>query len=72
MLMSKVIERGSKLPCKKMEIFNPAEDYQKSILFRVYEGENKYVKNNYLLGKFQLINLPMKPKKNYLFKMRLK
>ena len=62
MLMSKVIKRGSKLPCKKMEIFNPAEDYQKSILFRVYEGENQYVKNNYLLGKFRLENLPMKPK----------
>ena len=62
MLMSKIIKRGSKLPCKKMEIFNPAEDYQKSILFRVYEGENQYVKNNYLLGKFRLINLPMKPK----------
>jgi hypothetical protein len=45
-----------------MEIFNPAEDYQKSILFRVYEGENQYVKNNYLLGKFRLVNLPMKPK----------
>ena len=62
LLMSKVIKRGSKLPCKKMEIFNPAEDYQKSILFRVFEGENQYVKNNYLLGKFRLINLPMKPK----------
>ena len=62
MLMSKVIKRGSKLPCKKMEIFNPAEDYQKSILFRVYEGENQYVKNNYLLGKFRITNLPMKPK----------
>ena len=62
MLMSKVIKRGSKLPCKKMEIFNPAEDYQKSILFRVYEGENQYVKNNYFLGKFRLVNLPMKPK----------
>ena len=62
MLMSKVIKRGSKLPCKKMEIFNPAEDYQKSILFRVYEGENQFVKNNYLLGKFRLVNLPMKPK----------
>ena len=62
LLMSKVIKRGTKLPCKKMEIFNPAEDYQKSILFRVFEGENQYVKNNYLLGKFRLINLPMKPK----------
>ena len=62
LLMSKVIKRGSKLPCKKMEIFNPAQDYQKTILFRVFEGENRYVKNNYLLGKFRLINLPMKPK----------
>ena len=59
--MSKIIKRGSKLPCKKKEIFNPAEDYQKSILFRVYEGEKEYVKDNYLLGQFRLINLPKKP-----------
>ena len=39
MKMSKIIKRGSKLPCKKKEIFNPAKDYQKSILFRVYERE---------------------------------
>ena len=44
--MSKIIKRGSKLPCKKTEIFNPASDGQKSILFRVYEGEKKYVKDN--------------------------
>ena len=69
MLMSKVIKRGSKLPCKKMEIFNPAEDYQKSILFRVYEGENKYVRNNYPLGKFRLINLPHKPKNEVEFEV---
>ena len=41
MLMSKVIKRGSKLPCKKMETFYPASDYQKAILFRVYEGESQ-------------------------------
>ena len=69
MLMSKVIKRGTKLPCKKMEIFNPAEDYQKSILFRVYEGENKYVKNNYALGNFRLINLPNKPKNEVEFEV---
>ena len=61
MLMSKIIQRGSKLPCKKTEIFNPASDYQKTILFRVYEGEKKYVKDNYLLGQFRLTNLPNKP-----------
>ena len=61
MLMSKIIQRGSKLPCKKTEIFTPASDYQKTILFRVYEGEKKYVKDNYLLGQFRLTNLPNKP-----------
>ena len=61
MLMSKIIQRGSKLPCKKTEIFNPASDGQKSILFRVYEGEKQYVKDNYPLGQFRLINLPNKP-----------
>ena len=62
MIMSKVIKKGSKLPCKKKEYFNPAEDYQTSILFQVFEGENKYIKNNYILGKFQLLNLPCKKK----------
>ena len=61
MLMSTIIQRGSKLPCKKTEIFNPASDYQKAILLKVYEGEKKYVKDNYLLGQFELINLPSKP-----------
>ena len=62
LLMSKVIQKGSKLPCKKMEIFHPAHDYAKSLLFQVYEGENKYVRNNYPLGKFTLDNLPHKKK----------
>ena len=63
-LMSKVINKGTKLPCKKMKIFFPAEDYQTSITFRVYEGENKFVKKNYPLGNFELINLPENKKSN--------
>ena len=54
MLMRKVIDKGTKLPCKKKKDFCPAKDYQTSILFQVFEGENKYIKNNYPLGKFQL------------------
>ena len=69
MLMSKVIKRGSKLPCKKMETFYPATDYQKSILFRVYEGENQYIRNNYPLGKFRLTNLPHKPRNEVEFEV---
>jgi hypothetical protein len=60
--MSKIINKGSKLPCKKVDIFNPACDYSTTILIQVYEGENELVKNNYPLGKFELINLPKKKK----------
>ena len=61
-LMGKVIKKGTKLPCKKMKIFHPAHDYAKSLLFQVFEGENKYVNNNYPLGKFVVENLPTKKK----------
>jgi len=59
-VMSGIIKKGSKLPCKKMEVFTPFKDYQRSILLEVFEGENKYIKDNYLLGKFRLENLPHK------------
>ena len=62
LLMSKVIYKGTKLPCKKKENFHPSEDYKTAILFQVFEGENKYVKDNYQLGKFELSNLPSKKK----------
>ena len=62
LIMSKVIKKGTKLPCKKMEIYNPATDYQRTILFQVFEGENKYTKDNYPLGKFRLTDLPYKKK----------
>ena len=62
LVMSKVIKKGTKLPCKKMEIYNPATDYQRTILFQVFEGENKYTKDNYPLGKFRLTDLPLKKK----------
>ena len=66
MLMSKVIERGTKLPCKKVKYFKPADDYTSSILFQVFEGESRYIKNNYPLGKFTLSNIPKKKKEKVL------
>ena len=58
--MSEVIKKGTKLPCKKTKIFHPAHNNQNLILLQVFEGENKYVQDNYLLGKFELNNLPNK------------
>ena len=58
--MSRVVNKGTKLPCKKTKNFIPAENYQTSILFQVFEGENKYINDNYILGKFELLDLPSK------------
>ena len=62
-LFSKVIKKGTNLPCKKIKNVIPGEDYQTSVKIRVYEGENDLVKYNYPLGNFILTNLPHKPKK---------
>ena len=59
--MKTIIKKGTSLPCRAtVEKFHPAQNYCTSILIQIYEGENKFVKDNYLLGKFELINLPKK------------
>ena len=61
-LMSKIIMKGTKLPCKKKQSFQTVHDNQKEVLIKVFEGENKYVNKNYPLGNFTLIDLPPKKK----------
>ena len=59
-LMSVVIPRHSKIPITKTGKYQTASDFQKSILINVYEGENKYVKDNHLLGTFNLVDIPIR------------
>ena len=61
--MSNIIKKETSLPFKiTKENFHPAHENATSVLIEIYEGENKFVKDNYLLGKFQLLNLPKKKK----------
>lgn len=61
-LMSVVIPKGTKIPFKKTKGYQTSYDYQDEIKIGVYEGENIYVKDNHLLGKFNLVDLPKKKK----------
>ena len=61
-LMSVVIPRYSSIPIKKTGNYETNHDYQKLITIGVYEGENKYVKDNHLLGEFKLVDIPIKKK----------
>ena len=63
LLMEKIINKGTKLPIKLSRKYTPVVDYQPSVLIQVFEGESKYIKDNFLLGKFTLEKIPKKKKK---------
>ena len=59
-LMNVVIPKGTKIPVTITKNYKTSVDNQEKIRIGVYEGENYYVKDNHLLGKFKLVNLPPK------------
>ena len=60
LLMSTVIKKGSPIPYDNTEQYHTIHDNQEEIEFEVYEGESTLVKENNLLGKFRVKNLPKK------------
>ncbi|KAF4529083.1 hypothetical protein B566_EDAN014458 [Ephemera danica] len=53
----KVIERNTKIPCEKTEVFRTAFDQQTAMLFKIYEGENSRSEKNRLLATMTLNNI---------------
>ena len=63
--MRNIIKKGTSLPCRvTVEKFHPSHDNTPLITIQIYEGENIFVRDNFLLGKFKLLNLPKKNKKD--------
>lgn len=60
--MSKLISRNSVIPTKKSQIFTTASDNQDIVNIAVYEGERPMVKDNHLLGQFDLTGIPPAPR----------
>ena len=57
-LMSVILPRGTKVPIKAEKYFVTTQDNQTSIKFEIYAGERKLIKDNLLLSKIMLKNLP--------------
>ena len=71
-LMSDVIKKGSPIPYDNTKTYHTLRDYQEAVEIEVFEGENLFVKDNNLLGKFRINNLPKKKAQEVEFDVNFK
>ncbi|KAL7277801.1 heat shock protein [Trametes coccinea BRFM310] len=61
-IMTKLIPRNTTIPTKKTQTFSTAADGQTAIEVKIYQGERELVRDNKLLGNFNLVGIPPAPK----------
>jgi molecular chaperone DnaK len=55
---TKIIERNTTIPIKRMQVFTTAEDSQTQVDIHVVQGERALARDNVELGRFQLTGIP--------------
>jgi molecular chaperone DnaK (HSP70) len=61
-VMQVLIPRGTIIPITVEEMFTTYEDYEESVIIKIFEGERQMTKDNFFVGEFELKNIPKEPR----------